>query len=220
MSRLFSAQTRPGRRLTRPLRWLGAMLRHPLRTANFVLWPFGWSRRTVILLVMQTTDAAMRLVARRRLLGRGIRLQTEQDPDRPNPTYIPAAYEAAEWFADRIGGVAQSGTTEAALDIPTTAHILGGAVIGPDRDRGVVDERNRVYGYSNLLVCDGAAVPANPGVNPSLTITALAEHALAAVPPKGEGTGRALPERARPASEQPARRSGPGSDSPASPGSA
>ena len=184
MSSLFSAQAAPGRRLTRPFRWIGAMLRHPLRTLR-MLWPFGWSRRTVILLVMQTTDAAMRLIPKRRLLGRGIRLQTEQDPERPNPTYIPAAYEAAEWFAERIGGVPQSGITESIAEIPTTAHILGGAVIGADPEHGVVDDSNRVFGYENLLVCDGSAVPANPGVNPSLTITALAERAMSRIAPRG-----------------------------------
>jgi cholesterol oxidase len=198
MSRLFTAATGPGTRVTRPLKWIGALLRHPLRSLR-LLWPFGWSRRTVILLVMQTTDAAIRLVAKRRMLGRGVRLQTEQDPERPNPTYLPAAARAAEWFASRTGGVAQSGITESALNIPTTAHILGGAVIGPDADHGVVDAANRVYGYENLLVCDGSTVPANPGVNPSLTITALAEHAMARVPPKGAPLE--LPEAARPADE-------------------
>jgi cholesterol oxidase len=166
------------------------MLRHPLNTLR--LWsPFKWSRRTVILLVMQTTDAAMHLVAKRRIFGRGIRLQTEQDPERPNPTFIPAANHAAEWFAEKMNGIPQSGITESSLNIPTTAHILGGAVIGPDPEHGVVDSRNRVYGYENLLVCDGAAVPANPGVNPSLTITAITEHAMEAVPPKAEASSAA-----------------------------
>jgi cholesterol oxidase len=138
----------------------------------------------VILLVMQSLDAAMRLRPRRRLLGRGVRLQTEQDPNRPNPTYIPAAEAAARWFAERTGGIPQSGLTESSLNIPTTAHILGGAVIGADPATGVVDAHNRVFGYEGLLVCDGAAVPANPGVNPSLTITALAERAMTFVPPR------------------------------------
>jgi cholesterol oxidase len=183
MSRLFTPASGPGTRVTRPLKWIGALLRHPLRSLR-LLWPVGWSRRTVILLVMQTTDAAMRFVAKRRLLSDGVKLQTEQDPERPNPTYIPAAARAAEWFADRTGGVAQSGITESALNIPTTAHILGGAVIGSDPDHGVVDAANRVFGYENLMICDGSAIPANPGVNPSLTITALAEHAMAQVPAK------------------------------------
>jgi cholesterol oxidase len=204
MSRLFTPATGPGTRVTRPLKWIGAMLRHPLRSIR-LLWPFGWSRRTIILLVMQTTDAAMRLIPKRRWFSRGIRLQTEQDPERPNPTYIPAAGEAAEWFADRLGGVAQSGLTESALNIPTTAHILGGAVIGADPQQGVVDAGNRVFGYENLMVCDGSAIPANPGVNPSLTITALAEHAMAQVPPKADaGELPRLPEAARPAESVPA----------------
>jgi cholesterol oxidase len=198
MSRLFTVMTGPGTRVTRPLKWIGAMLRHPLRTLR-LLWPFGWSRRTVILLVMQTTDAAMRLVPKRRLFSRGIRLQTEQDPERPNPTYIPAAARVAEWFAARTGGIAQSGITESSLNIPTTAHILGGAVIGDGPEHGVIDARNRVYGYENLMVCDGAAIPANPGVNPSLTITALAEHAMAQVPQKGSAEPSRLPEAAQPA---------------------
>jgi cholesterol oxidase len=185
MSRLFTAATGPGTRVTRPLKWIGALLRHPLRALR-LLWPFGWSRRTIILLVMQTTDAAMRLAPKRRWLRGGVRLQTEQDPERPNPTYIPAAGRVAEWFAKRTGGVAQSGLTESTLNIPTTAHILGGAVIGADPEHGVVDDANRVFGYENLLVCDGSAIPANPGVNPSLTITALAEHAMSEVPAKDE----------------------------------
>jgi cholesterol oxidase len=181
MSYLFTLLTGQGTRLTRPFLWLGQILRHPLRFLR-LLWPFRWSRRTLILLVMQTLDNAIRLRPKRRLLGRGIRLQTEQDPEKPNPTFIPAADHVARWMADRTGGVAQSGINEAIFNIPTTAHILGGAAIGADPERGVVDARNRVFGYENLMICDGAAVPANPGVNPSLTITAMAEHAMAQVP--------------------------------------
>ena len=197
MSYLFTNMTGAGTRVTRPLKWIGAMLRHPLQTAR-LLWPVGWSRRTVILLVMQSLDTAMRFRARRRLLGRGVRLQTEQDPERPNPTFIPAAAAAASWLAARTGGIAQSNITESALNIPTTAHILGGAVIGADASAGVVDARNRVFGYRNLLVCDGASVPANPGVNPSLTITALAERAMTFVPAAGaeEREPDAIPDRA------------------------
>ena len=197
MSTLFTALTGAGTRITRPLRWLAALARHPLRSAR-LLWPFRWSRRTVILLVMQSLDTAMQLRARRRLLGAGVRLQTEQDPERPSPTYIPAAEAAARWFARRTGGIAQSGLTESTLNIPTTAHILGGAVIGAGPDTGVVDADGRAFGYRNLIVCDGAAIPANPGVNPSLTITSLAERTMSRVPPKdGEPDRSELPEAAR-----------------------
>jgi cholesterol oxidase len=197
ISRLFTAMTGAGTRMTRPLKWIGALLRHPLRAARLTFWPFGWSRRTVILLVMQSLDTAMRLVPKRRLLGRGVRLQTEQDRQRPNPTHIPAAADAARWMAGRTGGVAQSGLTESALNIPTTAHILGGAVIGADPEHGVVDADSRAFGYRSLLVTDGSAVPANPGVNPSLTITALAERAMTFVPAAPGAEPARLPAAAR-----------------------
>jgi cholesterol oxidase len=185
MSYLFTLLTGQGTKLTRPFLWFGQILRHPLRFLR-LLWPFRWSRRTVILLVMQTLDNAIRLRPKRRLLGRGVKLQTEQDPEKPNPTFIPAAEHVARWMAERTGGVAQSGINEAIFNIPTTAHILGGAAIGADPEQGVVDASNRVFGYENLMVCDGAAIPANPGVNPSLTITAMAEYAMAQVPPVSE----------------------------------
>ena len=183
MGLLYTLLVGDGTRVTRPLKLLGQILRHPLRFAQ-MLWPKGWSRRTIILLVMQTLDNAIAL--RPTLRGGKVWLQTEQDPEKPNPTYIPIANEAAEWLAERTGGVAQSSVTEALFNVPTTAHILGGAVIGHGPEDGVVDSRQRVFGYENLLVCDGSAVPANVGVNPSLTITALAEHAMSEVPPATE----------------------------------
>ena len=184
ISALFTMLVGDGTRLTRPLKLLGALARHPVRLAQ-LSWPRGWSRRTVIVLVMQSLDNAIALRARRGPLG-GVRLSTEQDPERPNPTFIPVANRFAEWLAERTGGIAQSSLMEAAANIPTTAHILGGAVIGADRAHGVVDARQRVFGYENLLVCDGSAIPANVGVNPSLTITALAEHAMSHVPAAAE----------------------------------
>lgn len=183
MSPLYTLLVGDGTRVTRPLKLLGAILRHPGKFAQ-VLWPRGWSRRTIIVLVMQTLDNAIAL--RPKLTRSGdVRLRTEQDSDKPNPTFIPVANQAAEWLAQRTGGIAQSSVMEAALNIPSTAHILGGAVIGADPEHGVVDARQCVFGYENLLVCDGAAVPANVGVNPSLTITALAEHAISHIPPAG-----------------------------------
>jgi len=183
MSTLYTLLVGDGTRVTRPLKLLAQIVRHPVRFAQ-ALWPRGWSRRTIIVLVMQTLDNAIAL--RPKLTRSGdVRLQTEQDADRPNPTFIPVANEAAEWLARRTGGIAQSSVMEALLNIPSTAHILGGAVIGADPEHGVVDAEQRVFGYANLLVCDGAAVPANVGVNPSLTITALAERAMSRIPPKG-----------------------------------
>ena len=185
---LFTLLTPDGTRVTRPLKLIGQIVRHPLRFARSCNLR-GWSRRTVITGVMQTLDNSMRFVARRRLLGGGVRLQTRQDPEHPNPTFLPLANEVAQRVADKTGGVAQSWITEALLNTPVTAHILGGAVTAVDPQRGVVDMDHRVFGYRNLLVCDGAAVPANPGVNPALTITAMTERAMAAVPPAGPARG-------------------------------
>jgi cholesterol oxidase len=182
MNLLFTLLVGDGTKITRPLKLLAALVRHPVRLAR-TLNPRGWSRRTIIVLVMQALDNAMELKARPARFGGGVKLQTAQDPDRPNPTFIPVANQFAAWLAKRTGGVAQSSVMEAMLNVPTTAHILGGAVIGPDPSRGVIDAEQRVYGYENLLVCDGAAVPANVGVNPSLTITAMAELAMSRIQP-------------------------------------
>jgi cholesterol oxidase len=181
MSLLFTLITGDGTRFTRVFSLLGNMVRHPI---NFLktLWPFGWSRKTVVLLVMQSLDNAISFRAKRRWFGKGVRLSTEQDLEKPNPTYIDAGNKAAQWIAERTGGVAQSMLLEAVADIPTTAHILGGATIGSDTAHGVVDRDHRVFGYENLIICDGSVVPANPGVNPSLTISAMTERAISKIP--------------------------------------
>ena len=179
MSSIFTLLTGDGTAVTRPLKLIGAAARSPLKFAR-TMNPRGWSERTIIVLVMQSLDNAIALRARKGRGGR-VRLRTEQDPERPNPTFIPVANAFAEWLAERTGGIAQSSIMEAAANIPSTAHILGGAVIGASPATGVVDKDLRVFGYEDLLVCDGAAIPANVGVNPSLTITALAEHAMRGV---------------------------------------
>ncbi|HEX5619730.1 MAG TPA: GMC family oxidoreductase [Solirubrobacteraceae bacterium] len=180
MSSLYTVLVGDGTRVTRPLRLLGAAARHPV-TFLKLFNPRGWSRRTIIVLVMQTLDNAIELRPKR--TRRGARLQTRNDSERPIPTFIPIANDFAAWLARRTGGVAQTALMEAVANIATTAHVLGGAAIGADASRGVVDARQRVFGYENLLVCDGSAIPANIGVNPSLTITAMAEHAMSHIPP-------------------------------------
>jgi cholesterol oxidase len=168
-----------GGRLPRPVKFLAQMLRHPyvlLRSLSVR----RWSERTIIALVMQTTDNS--LTVRRTKRGR---LTTGPGHGAPNPAWIPVGHEAVRRIADRIGGFA-GGTLGDVFDIPMTAHILGGATIGDSERTGVVDAYHRVYGYSGLHVIDGSAVPANLGVNPSLTITALAERATALWPNKDD----------------------------------
>ncbi len=172
-----------GGRLPRPLRFVATVLRHPVHTARS-LSVRRWSERTVILLVMQSVDNSLRVVRKRGLLG--ARLTTTQGHGSPNPTYIPAANDAARRVAAMVGGHAESSIPEALLGIPTTAHFIGGCTIGPDPDRGVIDPYHRAFGHPGLHVVDGATVTANLGVNPSLTITAMAERAMALWPNKDE----------------------------------
>jgi len=180
-SLLFTLMTEAGRRGTQPLHFVANVARHP-----GAAWRASrvrhWSRRTIILLVMQTLDNSISLRVKHRLPNGNVTLTTEVDSENPNPDKIPAAYRVAEWMQAQLGGTAQAGLTEAILSIPTTAHILGGAVIGSSPEDGVIDSDQRVFGYQNLLVCDGSAIPANVGVNPSLTITALAERAMGRIP--------------------------------------
>jgi cholesterol oxidase len=194
MNSLFTLLTGEGSRLTRPFLLLGNILKHPIRFLKS-LWPFGWARRTLILLVMQTLDNAIAFRTKPRRFGAGMKMVTEQDPEKPNPTYIDAGNRAAEWLAEQTGGIPQSVILEATANIPMTAHILGGAAVGKDATTGVVDAGLRAFGYENLMICDGSTVPANPGVNPSLTITAMVEHAMSQVPAKTscavDSTGRA-----------------------------
>lgn len=152
-----------------------------------------WSERTVILLVMQTLDNSLTTSVKRRF-GRW-RLTSRQGHGAPNPTYIPQGHVAtakvAEQMEARSGVRTVAGTTWPELfGIPMTAHFLGGAVISESPDDGVIDPYHRVWGYPRLHVVDGAAVSANLGVNPALTITAQAERAASLWPAKGEADER------------------------------
>jgi cholesterol oxidase len=165
------------------LKWLRAALRHPLLTMR-MFWLRGWSERTIIVLVMQSIDNSL-TVRRKRGRFRGERLVTTPGHGEPNPTWIPVGNEVTRKLAERIDGY-PGGSVGEILDIPMTAHIIGGCPIGDRPETGVVDPWQRLYGYDGLHVTDGAAVTANLGVNPSLTITAQAERAMAFWPNKGE----------------------------------
>ncbi|MCU1647207.1 MAG: family oxidoreductase [Nocardia sp.] len=178
-----------GGRIPRWLRFLLTVLRHPLTLVQFMSVK-NWSERTIIALVMQNLDNSITTYTKRGLFGRS--LTSKQGHGEPNPTWIPAGNEVTRAVADKIGGVA-GGSWGEVFNIPLTAHFLGGAVIGADRDSGVIDPYHRVYGYPTLSVVDGAAVSANLGVNPSLTITAQAERAAAMWPNKGEVDTRPEP---------------------------
>jgi cholesterol oxidase len=159
-------------------RWLKAMFSWPFPYLRAISVR-GWSQRTIIALVMQSHDNSLQVSYKRGTL------RSAQGHGAPNPTSIPEGNEAVRLLASEIGGIPGGSLTEM-FDIPITAHILGGAVIGDSPSTGVVDKYQRVFGYEGLHVADGAAVSANLGVNPSLTITAQAERAFSHWPHKGE----------------------------------
>lgn len=133
---------------------------------------------------MQTLDNYLTLIRKHRwwtFFRKGL---ASQNQGKRIPTYIPAANKAARYMAKGLNGIPQNAITEVLFNIPMTAHILGGCVMGRDRENGVIDKYHRVFGYENMYVVDGSAIPANLGVNPSLTITALAERAMSFIPEK------------------------------------
>jgi cholesterol oxidase len=174
-----------GKGFGRIVRWIGSAFRHPIRFAR-AAWPFGFARQTLIFLVMQTIDATLRMRLRRRWWWPFKRLLTTEG--QRIPTNIPQANAFAEHAANKFGGIPITSSSEILFNVPMTAHCIGGCVMGADAAHGVIDAQHRVFGYHNLLVVDGSAVGANLGVNPSLTITALAERAMSFIPMK-----RALP---------------------------
>lgn len=185
MGSLFTALTHGQPGWSRPLAWLWAMLslliRHPVKAIRSWL-PFGFATQTVILLCMQTVEGHinMRLKRawywpfKRRMVSEGDRI----------PTYIPSANRFAEAAAKATGGVGGSSIFEIFFNVPMTAHCMGGCAIAASPEQGVIDAENRVFNYRNLYVVDGSMIGANLGVNPSLTITALAERAMSFIPPK------------------------------------
>jgi cholesterol oxidase len=166
--------------------WLKQVARHPGKFMRNLSMR-RWSEQTIIALVMQTRDNSITCYTKRGLLGR--KLTSKQGHGEPNPTWIPAGHDAVRRVADRIGGFPGGGWNDV-FNIPMTAHFLGGVVIGDSPETGVIDPYHRVYGYPGLHVVDGSAVSANLGVNPSLTITAQAERAMAMWPNKGERDAR------------------------------
>lgn len=199
MSFLATLLVDGGTRVSRPLKWLGTCLRHPIDFLR-TLKPFGWATRSNIILVMQNLDNSIRLVRARRWFwpfAKG--LTSRRAPGEPPiPAYIPVGNQAARFVAERTGAFPASSINEVLLNVPTTAHILGGAAMASTPAEGVIDWRNRVFGYEGLYVVDGSMIPANLGVNPSLTITAMAEHAMSHIALKNTAEGlRRLPVQAR-----------------------
>jgi cholesterol oxidase len=167
--------TNPAIRL---MRLLSTIVRHPIRVARALLVP-DMSKYTAILLYMRTAEGTLRL--RRNALSM---VGTSKAEGAAPTASLPQATRIAHEVGDELDGMPFSLMTETLFNIPTTAHVLGGCVIGDSATTGVIDAEHRVFGYEGLYVMDGSAVSANPGVNPSLTITAMAERATSLIPEK------------------------------------
>ncbi len=150
---------------------------------RLLAWPRHWSEQTVVVLAMQALDNSITVHRRRG------RLRTRQGIGEPNPEWVPAAHDVARRVATKIDGVALGAVTELA-GRPVTGHFLGGCAIGVTSEQGVIDPYHRLFHHPGLHVIDGSAVAANLGVNPSLTITAMAERAVALWPNAGDADPR------------------------------
>lgn len=181
---LVSDVTNVPARIIRSLAWI---LRHPIDYLRAMVFP-NWAHNITILLVMQHVDNHMKFRIGRSpltLFRRG--LVAQPDADHQIHARVDAGHDVTREFAKRINGAALGSITENAFNLPTTAHILGGAPMGRNADEGVVDENFKVHNYEGMYIIDGSIMPANPGVNPSLTITALAEYGMSRIQSKSAG---------------------------------
>jgi len=172
----------------RLLKVLGHICRHPLDFLRTHVLP-GWAERSTIFLVMQTIDNRLHMRLGRSfwtLFRRG--LVTIQDAHNRVPSKIAIGHEVTRRFASKTDAIPDGSLLESLFNKPLTAHILGGCPIGLDAEEGVIDLDCQVHNYPGLYVVDGSIMPGNPGVNPSLTITALAEYAMSRMPAKDNAT--------------------------------
>ena len=157
---------------------LGLLLKEPIRLLKTIVAK-NYAKRTTVLLFMQTLDSTLRIKS-----GKFTRMKSvTEEGGKPN-AFIPEALTLGKKFGEKVKGIPYANFIDALLGTPTTAHILGGAVMGKDNSVGVIDKECNVFGYKNMMVCDGSMISANPGVNPSLSITAISEYAMSKIPNK------------------------------------
>tara|TARA_R110002126_G_scaffold19646_9_gene73679 strand:+ start:363 stop:1952 length:1590 start_codon:yes stop_codon:yes gene_type:complete len=162
----------------RAVKVVGSFLKSPV--AYFKTYCINsWAQKTVVLLFMQTLDSKLKL----KINFLGFMNSTITSGKKPTP-FIPESIKLIKEYSKAVNGISTSFAVETIAGIPSTAHILGGAVMGANASEGVIDQNNKVFGYENLYIIDGSMISANPGVNPSLSITAIAEHAMHQIPEK------------------------------------
>ena len=165
------------------------LIKHPIK--NLKVWlTDDWAKRTQILLFMENLDSKLKFT--KGWFG----MKSTMDEGEPPSAFVPKAREISQKFAEKVNAKPTVLLTETLAGVPTTAHILGGCCMGKDADEGVIDKNNFVFNYENMMVCDGSMISANPGVNPSLTITALTERAMSNIEPKESAKETQQKERA------------------------
>jgi cholesterol oxidase len=170
-----------GNSFIRSLNLIKTTFLHPIQFLKVVL-NFKWSTNTIIFLVMQTADNAMKMKWKNGLFGG--KMEIDNRGNKKVPAYIDIGQKVMNMYANEIGGIAQNIILEVMLNRPTTAHILGGCLMSQNIKEGVVNEKLEVHGYKGLYVIDGSIIQANPGVNPSYSILAMAEYAMDQIPEK------------------------------------
>ena len=165
----------------RSLGLLQKTLSHPWQFLK-TIFNFAWSTSTVIFLVMQTTDNSMKMIWKKGLFGG--KMKIDNRGNKKVPAFIPIGQEVMERYARKVAGVPQNILLEVFFNRPTTAHILGGCPMSDNAAFGVVDKNLKVHGYHDFYITDGSVIQGNIGVNPSLTITAVAEYCMDMIPSK------------------------------------
>jgi cholesterol oxidase len=179
-------------------------VRHPVRffQAHFVP---SWGRKTFGVLVMQTEDTWLR-ISPGRGLGTGFKhgLTSDRQVDSPVQAEIPIGHDVTRRMAEKLPGYPMGNIVEGAANIPMTAHILGGVPMGNSAETAAISTDFELFGAPGIYVVDGSVLPANPGLNPSLTITAMAEYAMSKIPPAPARSNRGQAEFTTPNGSDPA----------------
>ncbi len=182
MGKLGTLAVGKGKGIMRTLKWIRNILLHPVKFIKITFAFRNWGKHSIIFLVMQSLDNSMRMVWKKGIFGG--RMSFRNDKESIVPAYIEVGQEVMQRYAKKVNGIPQNVLPEILFDMPFTAHILGGCPMGRDASSGVVDDQFRVHNYPGMFILDGSVIPCNLGVNPSLTITALAEYAMDKIPPK------------------------------------
>jgi cholesterol oxidase len=191
MGRLATLAVGEGKGIVRFLKWILTAFKHPIKLIRLTFSFRNWGRNTIIFLVMQSLDNSMRMIWKNGLFKGNISIRN--DKHSKVPAYIPVGQEVMNRYARKVNGIAQNTWPEILLNMPMTAHILGGCPMGDTADTGVVNDRFEVFNYPKMYILDGSIIPCNLGVNPSLTITALSEYAMSKIPEKehdGDAVGK------------------------------